>query len=62
MNIDETVFWIDGFLSDKNGNLTSEETKILKKKIDECFNKVTPRLIPFKTYNPNEIIKDFGIC
>lgn len=54
MNYSEIIYWLDGYLSDKNRDLTPEETKLINDKINSCFNKVTPNI-----YNPPTEIAGF---
>lgn len=42
MKPDQLIFWLSGFLENKDRDLTQEETLIIKNKLESCFNKVTP--------------------
>jgi hypothetical protein len=44
MDIKLFPIWLDGFLVDKDRDLTELETKIINDKLNSCFNKVTPDL------------------
>ncbi len=44
MQFNEFTNFLDGFLFDKNRDLTVEETKVIKDKLNSCFVKVTPIL------------------
>lgn len=56
MNYSELIYWLDGYLSNKNRDLTVEETKLINDKINSLFNKVTPNI-----YEPPTHIAGFPI-
>lgn len=44
MQFNEFTNFLEGFLFDKNRDLSAAETKVIKDKLNSCFTKVTPNL------------------